>query len=406
MAIRTFLKVMITVVGVGMLFISAENYSDLDSWTQREKALIANMNIELLPAVQDPSNKYLHDKKAAELGSLIFNDTRFSANGKISCATCHKEDYNFTDNLKLAKGLGELTRRSMPLEGVAHQDWFFWDGRADALWAQVLVPMENPQEQGFSRLECFKLIKQEYKLPYEEIFGSFPVLNTKNLTQKATPAFNDVEANSNWDNLSLNEQDTITSVFVNMGKSLAAFIATLQPKKAPIDTYAHAITNGSVKGLNALNTSQKKGLRIFLNDGGCVSCHNGPLLTNSAFHHVGIPDFNEQDRGRAMVVTEIEKNEFGCTSKWSDTERCDETKYRNQDIGRNEAAFKTPSLRNVATRAPYMHAGQFSTLKEVLVNYRNVSGIPPVDEIFHNELTNEDLEHLEAFLYSLNSINN
>ena len=81
---------------------------------------------------------------AAALGATLFFDQRLSRNGKVACATCHKIDRQFQDDLPHAAGLGTTNRRTMPLAGVAWSPWFFWDGRRDSLWSQALTPLENP----------------------------------------------------------------------------------------------------------------------------------------------------------------------------------------------------------------------------------------------------------------------
>ena len=91
----------------------------------------------------DPSNRVADDPAAAALGEAIFADTRFSANGKVSCASCHQAELNFTDGLPRASGIGETRRKTMTVVGTAYSPWLFWDGRKDSQWAQALGPMED-----------------------------------------------------------------------------------------------------------------------------------------------------------------------------------------------------------------------------------------------------------------------
>ena len=345
--------------------------------------MIDSLRIDRLrPPPVDPSNRFSDDPNAALLGQQLFHDPRFSANGQVSCATCHRAEYNFTDDLPAGKGVGMSSRRTMPLEGAAHMTWFFWDGRKDSLWAQILDPLESEEEHGMQREEIASLIDQHFRNEYEASIGPLPASKT------------------------LTDRKKATEVFVNVGKALAAFVRTLQPKASPFDRYAAGIIEGDTNGQDALSTDQQVGLQLFLTKAQCINCHNGPLFTNGEFHHVGTPGQGEPDRGRAGVIGKLLEDEFNCFSVWSDADEeteCDHLHFLNDDPTMVEGAFKTPSLRNVAIRPPYMHAGQFKTLKQLLHHYREISGKNGVDEIFHNTLTDDELEQLEAFLHSLTS---
>src|SRR5690606_15553813 len=106
-----------------------------------------SLSIKSLPPLPpDPSNRYGDDPRAAALGHQLFFDTRLSANGKVSCATCHDPGRDFQDGLPLAVGVGTNTRRTMPIAGTAYSPWMFWDGRKDSQWSQALGPLESPVE--------------------------------------------------------------------------------------------------------------------------------------------------------------------------------------------------------------------------------------------------------------------
>ena len=359
----------------------AERDQALDNWTDAERALIDSLLLDRLgPPPPDPSNRFADSPQAAALGENIFNDSRFSANGAISCSTCHRADYNFSDPLPRALGIGTMPRRSMPAMGMAWQKWFFWDGRSDSLWSQALEPIQNPLEHGIDRERVFELISAHYLAEYELVFG--PISDTRN------------------------ESDQVTRVFVNSGKAIAAFVRTVVPQESPFDRYARALSENNSSAYQELTPEQTNGLRLFIGKAKCVNCHNGPMLTNGEFHHAGIPDEDEPDRGRAAVIGDLLDNEFGYFSQWSDADPNadgEHLRFLDQRATRYERAFKTPSLRNVAVRPPYMHAGQFATLSEVLRNYRDVPGQGLADELFHADLTDEELKQLEAFLSSLTS---
>ena len=387
---------------------SAAGDTVLDDWTHRERSLINAMLIDNLgPPRPDPSNKHADNLGAAELGEKIFNDNRFSANGEVSCARCHRADYNFTDDLPRARGLGTTVRRSMPATSMAYQRWFFWDGRKDSSWAQALEPLENPVEHGISRTRVVQLVYEYYREPYQAAIGPLPDMDPFAFSPLARPASNDMTALELWHAIPDEQRDQITFVYVNIGKVLASFVRTLKPTPTPFDKYARALAAGDAEGMGSLTRQQKQGLRLFMNKAKCINCHNGPLLTNGEFHHVGIPDEGEPDRGRAEVIETVASDEFGCLSQWSDADPkkdCNHVRFLKSGSVNYERAFKTPGLRNVATRSPYMHAGQFVSLSEVLTNYRDVSGKILTDEIFHNDLSDEELKQLEAFLNALTSV--
>ena len=124
----------------------------------------------------DPTNRVSGDPRAARLGQFLFFDTRLSANGSVACVTCHDPDRGWADGETLARGVHALERHSMSLWNAAYHRWYFWDGRADSLWAQALEPLEHPNEHGTTRLACAHLVHDddELRAAYEEVFGPLP----------------------------------------------------------------------------------------------------------------------------------------------------------------------------------------------------------------------------------------
>src|SRR5919108_2867704 len=170
-------------------------------------------------------------------------------------------------------------------------------------------------------------------------------------------------------------------------KSTAAYERHLIPGGSRFDQYVEAILNSDVKSANTILTSDEiAGLRLFIGEANCTDCHNGPLFTNNDFHNTGVPavDGLPGDMGRANGVKQVLADEFNCLSIYSDAEPddCAELRYMVADTHQLERQFKPPSLRNVATRGPYMHAGQFATLEEVLNHYSTA----PVAPAGHSEL--------------------
>ena len=125
----------------------------------------------LKPLPSDPSNAVADDPKAATLGHQLFFDSRFSANGAVSCASCHVPAKNFNDGLPLAHGVGTTARKTMTVAGTAYSPWLFWDGRKDSQWAQALGPMESPVEHGGTRTQYAHLIDEFYRTEYEAVFS-------------------------------------------------------------------------------------------------------------------------------------------------------------------------------------------------------------------------------------------
>ncbi|WP_164658081.1 cytochrome-c peroxidase [Tropicibacter sp. Alg240-R139] len=348
-------------------------------WTEREFALIQSLSLsQLPPQPPSPSNRYADNPSAASLGRAIFNDARFSANGEVSCATCHRQDYGFTDDLPRGLGIGVANRRTMPIVGMAYQKWFFWDGRADSLWSQTLGPLENPVEHGIDRHQVQQLVSAHYAQPYQQVFAG-----------DAT-------------------NQPVDQVFANTGKALAAHVRTVLPETTLFDLYADALRSDSNE-TSILTTAETRGLRLFVGKAKCVNCHNGPMFTNGEFHHSGTPDNGETDLGRGAAFSDLETTEFGFFGKWSDADPQadgDHIRFLDRNTHKYAGTFKTPTLRGVSDRPPYMHNGAFNSLAQVLNNYRAVSGSTLADEVFHGDLTDRDLVDLEAFLGTLSSNSN
>ncbi len=136
-------------------------------FNEAELALLESLSIESLPALPpDPTNRWADDTQAAALGAAIFADTRFSSNGAVSCATCHRAELSFTDGSPTARGVGEVPRKTMTIVGTAYSQWLFWDGRKDSQWSQALGPLESLVEHGGTRLQYVRLIAEHYADEY------------------------------------------------------------------------------------------------------------------------------------------------------------------------------------------------------------------------------------------------
>lgn len=413
-ALKTFLLLLSVVLAVA-LAIPAVHADDEGShrWNDEEKGSIRSLWIGSLPPLPKvPSNRYADDPAAAALGKKFFLDKAFSGNAEVSCGTCHRDDYSFTDSFPLAHGMGTTGRRTMPMIGLAYQSWFFWDGRKDSLWSQALGPIENPVEHGFTRTLCYTIIRDNYREEYEKVFGAFPEVKIRKSSLKARPATHDAAALKAWVKLSPKAKKSVNVVYANMGKAIGAYGRILLPGPSRFDTYAGAVLEGDESLMKqTFNPEEVAGLRLFFGKAGCTNCHNGPLMTNGDFHDIGFPvkEGETADPGRAVGILSVLGDEFNCLSEYSDADpkECVELRFLDTTTDKYQGAFKTPTLRNVAVRPPYLHAGQIGTLRDVLEFYREVSKRHSHEEdgkhadLEHGTLTDEEVEHLEAFLHTL-----
>jgi len=299
----------------------------------------------------------------------------------------------------------------MPLAGTAYSPWLFWDGRADSLWAQALGPIESSVEHGISRTRCALIIYKHYRGEYEEIFGPMPEFSDDKFPAAARPAPDNAEAQALWDGMTKDQRSAVTTLYARLGKSIAAYVRTIRPGTSRFDRYVEAALSGDQARMEEIFAAEEAvGLKLFIGKAQCVNCHNGPLFTNNDFHNVGVPQPTgfEPDRGRAEAIRKVRENEFNCLGQYSDAppEACAELRFMDTDESQYEGTFKTPSLRNVADRPPYMHAGQLGTLREVLKHYQKTArerrhAPGGRAEIAHGEITDEEITYLEMFLKTL-----
>jgi cytochrome c peroxidase len=402
---RTYL--LLAAVLVGVLGLAAFAKAPRMPWNEAELTQLRGLAIASLPPVPaDPSNRVADDPRAADLGQRIFFDTRFSSNGKVSCASCHLPGKQFQDGIPLAKGVGTTDRRTMTIIGTAHSPWQFWDGRKDSQWAQALGPLESPVEHGGNRTQYAHLAAKHYAAEYEALFGKLP--NLAALPANAGPV-QDPLARAAWERLSAAQRDEVTRVFVNIGKAIAAYERKLMPGTSRFDQYVEAAASrNTAKMASTLTADEVKGLRLFLGKGNCIQCHSGPLFTNNAFHNTGVPAAKgvPADTGRASGVKKVLEDEFNCLSRHSDArpEQCSELRFLAEDGHTQMGQFRPPTLRGVADRAPYMHAGQLATLKDVLEHYNRAPAAPQGhSELQPLGLTPAEIEQIVAFLGTLSA---
>ena len=293
----------------------------------------------------------------------------------------------------------------MPIAGTAHSPWLFWDGRADSQWAQALGPLESAVEHGGTRAQYAHVVAEQYRERYEAVFGRLPDLTS--IPRHAAPVA-DSAARAAWSRLTAEAQEQISRVYANIGKSIAAYERRIEPGVSRFDRYVDAeLTGARHTPENTLTTDEESGLRLFIGRARCATCHNGARLTDDHFHNTGVPLPGVSlppDSGRAVGVRQVVAGEFNCTSRYSDAkpEDCEELRFAVTDGPELVRAYKTPSLRNVAGRAPYMHAGQLATLADVVAHYATAPAAPfGRSELKPVRLSPNDQRQLVAFLHTL-----
>lgn len=382
-------------------------------WSPAERAIIDSLSIASLPPTPDsPSNRVADDANASRLGHQLFFDAGLSRDGSVACATCHRPDLRFTDGRPTSRGIGNTPRNAPSLIGSAHSPWLYWDGRRDSLWSQALAPFEAAAEMGSTRLAVVRRVTSEpaTRELYRETFGSVPNFENRDRYPESAGPYGDVNEKAAWARLSATERRAIDQAFANIGKAIAAYERLLEPGPSRFDRYVETLGGDSSQTDPVeLSELEVEGLRLFIDETRslCLRCHNGPLLTNQSFHHVGtasnisgIPDF-----GRFLGVQSVLIDPFNCLGAYSDTmpENCGEIRFLDKShVASATGQFKTPTLRGLAETAPYMHDGRFATMAEVIQHYRepgaNTDGR---SELIPLDITDREVDALVAFLATL-----
>ncbi len=389
---------------------------DVYAFTPADVVFLKSFSLSSLPPLPSaPSNKYADDDQAAVLGRALFFDKRFSKRGKFSCASCHQPEKYFTDGLAIAEATGKSHRSTPTLIGAAWSPWQYWDGRKDSLWSQALEPIEHPAEMNMDRASFARKLLKYYEEDYKGIFGELKTSKRfKRFSKNASPN-GTKKQKKRWEKLSNAERDQINEVFTNAGKAMMAYQRKLTLHRSRFDKFVDALAAGTPnKAL--LNPQEARGMRLFMGKANCASCHNGPFFTNYEFHNIGAPEPDQQavDLGRYTGVEKLASEEFTCLSSWSDAgpNDCEEMQFLKRTGPELVGAFKTPTLRNIFETAPYMQAGQFKDLVEV-INHYNVPKPPFYDreqhpnrphfDILPLKLDEREIEDIILFLASLTS---
>lgn len=240
----------------------------------------------------------------AELGEKLFHDPMLSADGKVSCSSCHGLDKGGDDDAKTSTGIvGQLGPINSPtVFNAAHNFSQFWDGRAATLENQALGPVENPLEMGDTWENVVKKVSadEDYKKAFDALYGG-----------KVTKE--------------------------NIAHAIAEFERTLITPDSRFDQFLAG-------NKNILTKREKDGWELF-KEVGCASCHNGSLLGGNSYQYLSEEYF--EDRGGE--ITEADLGRYNVTKDEGD-----------------KHSFKVPTLRNIALTAPYFHDGEVKTLEDAV----------------------------------------
>jgi cytochrome c peroxidase len=339
-------------------------------FTKDQWDMIASMALPTAPP-PDPTNAKADDPAAAALGQKLFADASLSPSGRIACVSCHHASKGFADGLSTPT-VGALPgdRNTPSLLFASDARWQMWDGRADSMWMQALLPIEDAHEMSSSRLFVAHAIFDRYKAAYEAVFEPLPALSdTTRFPASGTPK------DAVWAAMAPGDQDAVNRAFVGVGKAIAAFERRVRATSdTPLDAYA--------KGdASALSDAQKDGLAAFFR-AGCATCHYGPRLTDDAFHILRTPTGRADhtaDEGRLVGIGLFTESEFRASGKYSDAPLVGATHVVPTAWEWSEGSFKTPPLRGVVDTAPYGHGGTLATLDEVVEIHRT-GGLPKADK--------------------------
>jgi cytochrome c peroxidase len=345
--------------------------------------LVAKYGLEPLPEMMFPPDNE-PDPARIELGHLLFFDPIMSATKDVSCATCHHPLFAMADGRALPAGpsgvgLGperRLTRPDMVLEArnsptvinvgfnrffgeITSDGFLFWDGRRRRLENLVTLPQREFSEM---RADVYPV-----EVTLDSVLGRLrEIAEYEGLFRTAFP--DRVAEPTAIDSLSLSQ-------------ALAQFLRSLVGDQSPYDRYAAGDPN-------ALTDAQKRGLVLFHERAGCVSCHVGPMFSDFDFHVVGA-----RQQGPGFQSTPHE--DFG---RWNVTH-----------LENDRWAFRTPSLRNVAETGPYMHAGAYATLRDAVEfmasSGGHLSGVPADRiELLPRGMSPEQIDEIVEFLEALTDL--
>lgn len=307
-----------------------------------------------------------------ELGRQIYFDARISVDNTISCASCHDPAHGYAKDTQFGIGVGdqEGTRNSPVAYNRILSGPQFWDGRAASLEDQAVGPMANPIEMGNTHEVVVETLGgiEGYRIQFERIFEDGMTIENAG---RALASFERaiVTGPTPWD------------YYVELRDFEKAYAADLEDLEAleeeDPEFYEEYVALKEASDAHPISESARRGGELFFSDkAGCTQCHVGANFTDELYHNLGVGmAADEPDLGR-YVVTEEEAD---------------------------RGAFKTPTIRNVALTAPYMHDGSVATLAEAVDLY-DKGGEPNEylsDKIKKLELTDQEKADLVAYMEAL-----
>ncbi|GGJ56309.1 cytochrome-c peroxidase [Deinococcus roseus] len=300
------------------------------------------------------------------LGSKVFFDNTLSRDSHVACYSCHNPATAFASNQSTGRGVDfQLGTRNGPsLLNVSFLHTFMWDGRFNTLEESVLAPFTNAREMGMKNIDAV-LDRLKADPVYQQAFKT---------------AFPD-------------EPEPIQAS--HLAQALTAFLGTLNFADSAFDRHQYG------KDQNALSAAQKRGLKVFQNQGRCNACHTigekDALFTDEKFHLSG----NFLSTSLAFADIPVLKNKLQLAQNMplgdailTHSELAEMGRFMVTRNPTDTAKFRTPSLRNVAVTFPYFHDGSTSSLKIAVLQEA---------QIRENDLAPGDIDDLVAFLEGLTS---
>lgn len=325
-----------------------------------------------LPALAIPNDNPQTLAKIA-LGKRLFHDKRLSQDGTVSCASCHQEDKAFTDGRAVAVGIRQLTgfRNAPTVVNAAFYKTLFVDGRALSLEAQALGPLLNPVEHGLKDgAQIVALVMQDptYRKQFATIF----------------------------------QQTGKEITLAQISQAIASFERTLIAGNSAFDRYLFG------RDRSAMTQSEARGMRLFRRKGNCANCHEiagkDALFMDNRFYNLGV-GFNKLSGQFNAFVNALRAGDSSDDFEFTAAQRAELGRFNVTKVIADIGKFKTPTLRNIALTAPYMHDGSVATLEDVVEYYdKGGDNNPLLDAaIFPLHLSRQEKQDLVAFLKALTS---
>lgn len=308
---RTF----VTLISIGMGFALCAT-SQAEDGNYVAQAGHPSLKEWLLPAMPPSPGDNTWTAEKSELGKQLFFDPRMSGTGKVTCSSCHLPEHGWEDGLPTAVRFnGKVMQLASPtIVNIGYNSIYMWDGRMPSIEKQAFAGQgikadinAGMEEEGLKEGIHIEHIKavKGYQTAFAKAFPQLPA---------------DMQIS----------RDTIA-------QAIASFERTVVSYNSPFDKW--------VKGdKKAMTKNQVNGFKVFIGKGNCTACHSAPNFTDNGFHNLGLKSFAAADHHKGRMT---QKPTHAST----------------------DGAFKTPTLRDIALRAPFFHDGSAKNLMEVVEHY-------------------------------------